>query len=82
MSITSAAHTTRRVLTGLAVAAVAATCMVSSGVTAATSTTHQSPASSATKEWKASSSHDATNVLSATKEYRSIALGAPSTKEW
>ena len=82
MNVTRASHLARRVLTSVAIAAVAATCMVSSGVTTATSSSHQSPASSATKEWKASSSHDATNVLAATKEYRSIALSAPSTKEW
>jgi hypothetical protein len=82
MFITSATQTTRRVLTGLAVAAVAATCMVSSGVTTSASGTHRSPVSSATKEWKARSARDATNVVSATKEYRSVALSAPSTKEW
>ena len=82
MFTTSATQTTRRVLTGLVVAATAATCMASSGVTASASGTHQPTVSSATKEWKASSSRVATSVVSATKEYRSVALSSASTKEW
>jgi hypothetical protein len=82
MSITTATHPTRRVLTGIAVAAVAATCLVCSGATVSASGAHRADVSSATKEWKSSSAHDAKNVVSATKEYRSLSLTKPATKEW
>jgi hypothetical protein len=66
MTVTRAPRLARRVLTGIAIAAVAATCMVSSGVTTSAAGTHRQDVSSATKEWKS----------------MTLTVTAPSTKEW
>ena len=68
MNQTPAAGLTRKVLTSIAVAAVAATCMVSSGAGASAAGSHRHDVSSATKEWKGYTTTTAVRV--------------PTTKEW
>lgn len=63
MNVTRAPRQARKVLTSIAIAAVAATCMVSSGATHSASGTHHSDVSSATKEWTS------TTTTPSTKEW-------------
>ncbi len=81
MNVTTSARLVRKVLTGVAVATVAATCLVSSGASASPST-HRSDASSATKEWKARSSSDVLSATKVWKTYTSTSSTASKTKEW
>jgi len=79
MNATPGTGLARKALSSIAIAAVAATCMVSGGVTSSAATTQRGDVSSATKEWKARS---ADSVVSATKEWKAYTASPPSTKEW
>ena len=61
-------HPTRKILTGVAVAVVAATCMATASTTVSAASHHSSDVTQATKEWNGA-------------PHVNVAL-APKTKEW
>ncbi|HEX5532914.1 MAG TPA: hypothetical protein VFX33_04155 [Actinomycetales bacterium] len=76
MNLNILTHSARKVLSGVAIAAVALT--IGSGIGIARTSHHHQGVSQATKEWKPRAT-TTTDVVSATKEWK---LLQPSTKEW
>jgi hypothetical protein len=77
MNLNILTHSARKVLTGVAIAAVALT--IGSGIGIARTSHHHNAVSQATKEWKPRAATTTTDVVVATKEWKSA---TPSTKEW
>ena len=82
MNLHPAPRRSRKFLTALAVAAVAATCMVSGGTVSAAVGHDRGAVTQATKEWKRPAAQ--ADLVLATKEWKTptqLAVGS-KTKEW
>jgi hypothetical protein len=77
MNVSRVLRPARKILTAVAVAVVAATCLVSANTTSSAAGHQRTDVAQATKEWKKSPS--TSNVVMATKEWKSA---TPQTKEW